>query len=765
VHAAIRASLVAMLVGILGADMAWATDELTEHADIQLETIVVSAQKRTEELKDVPISMSVLGGEQMQQRQITSIDDLARSVPDLAITTYGNTGQSNYAIRGVSSTGGPSTLGQQTVGIYLDDVSMSTPTGASIGSTALKFFDIDRVEVLRGPQGTLYGASSMGGTIRFVSNQPDMTSLGGSVLTSLSDTEYGRLNYVAQSVLNVPLVSNTLALRVGVQVTQDSGWITANDPLTGSTTPHSNKENSDVVRVSLKYQSDDGSLTIVPTVFMQRFNAYGTNLFEPGTHFETTYYSPNESTDKVFIPNLTVQKDLGWADLTSATSYFWRKYDGLLDSTAGLELPVVGFPWPTPFAFPTQVTQPAEELRLASKSMQQSGLPISWIAGLYGSDSHTMVGNYLNLAGSFPAFQQALVNAYGADGAAAFGFAPFGSNLYSQFSHAKIAQYSGFGEFSYAPIQTLIGTVGLRYLVAHETADNTSGGFYNGGISSYITTIHSHALTPKFALRYVVSDTSSVYMNVAKGFRLGGTDLPVPTNTSNPVGAGCLADLQAIGLGTAPVSYKPDSIWSYELGTKSSYFGNRLSVDAAVFHIKWSDVQQDITLNSPQNCAFDFVTNAGQAKSDGVDLELRAKVTQQLTTSIAGNLTHAIITQPAPSTGASDGSWLNGVPRWTASAAGDYAVAVRAATGTANLSGHWVGPSHQGFNSTNSAFEQPSYFSLDGSVATYIEKWRLSLFAKNILNQDKALQQNLNNPQFIQTLRPRTIGISAEAKF
>jgi outer membrane receptor protein involved in Fe transport len=337
--------------------------------------------------------------------------------------------------------------------------------------------------------------------------------------------------------------------------------------------------------------------------------------------------------------------------------------------------------------------------------------------------------------------------------------------LYSQFSHAKIAQYSGFGEFSYAPIQTLIGTVGLRYLVAHETADNTSGGFYNGGISSYITTIHSHALTPKFALRYVVSDTSSVYMNVAKGFRLGGTDLPVPTNTSNPVGAGCLADLQAIGLGTAPVSYKPDSIWSYELGTKSSYFGNRLSVDAAVFHIKWSDVQQDITLNSPQNCAFDFVTNAGQAKSDGVDLELRAKVTQQLTTSIAGNVTHAIITQPAPSTGASDGSWLNGVPRWTASAAGDYAVAVRAATGTANLSGHWVGPSHQGFNSTNSAFEQPSYFSLDGSVATYIEKWRLSLFAKNILNQDKALQQNLNNPQFIQTLRPRTIGISAEAKF
>jgi iron complex outermembrane receptor protein len=761
----VAASVASLATAMLAAGVAEAAVTDTNSSDV-LETISVTAQKRTEDVKDVPISISVFSGEQLQAHQISSLDDIARSVPDLAITgigNTGNTGMANYAIRGVSSTSGPSTVGQQTVGVYLDDVSMSTPTGATVGATALKFFDVNHVEVLRGPQGTLYGASSMGGTIRFVSNEPNLLTLGGTSLATVSGTDHGGLNYVAQGVVNAPLITDTLALRVGGQITRDSGYITENDPFTGTSTPHFNEENSGVIRTSLKYVSQDGSLYILPAVYLQRVNAYGPNTFIPGTHFSADYYVPQVSRDDVFIPSLTIQKDFGWASITSASNYFSRNYTGTIDGTANLEQPAFGFAWPTPFQLPTKVTQVAEELRLTSKSMQESGLPISWIAGTYAASNHTTLGNFLNIAGDYSAFQQQLINALGADAASAI--STFGTNLYSQVSHARITQYSGFGEFSYSPVKPLVATAGVRYLVAHETADNASDGFYNGGPSSYSQKTNSHAVTPKIALKYSIDDSTSVYGNVVKGFRLGGTNLPVPTDPTTGVGAGCQADLQAIGLSAAPLSYQPDSIWSYELGAKSSLFGNRVAVDAAAFHIKWSQVQQDILLQAPQTCGFDFVANVGQAKSDGVDYEVRAKVTSQLTTTLAGNVTHAIITHSVAGTGASDGSWLNGVPRWTLSAGADYSLPISTVPTVFTVDGHWVGPSHLGFDPTSPIFNQPEYFVLDASVGAQFDQWRLSLFGKNVLNQNKTIQRVTNAPYYGMTVRPLTVGISLDTSF
>jgi outer membrane receptor protein involved in Fe transport len=218
-------------------------------------------------------------------------------------------------------------------------------------------------------------------------------------------------------------------------------------------------------------------------------------------------------------------------------------------------------------------------------------------------------------------------------------------------------------------------------------------------------------------------------------------------------------------LSAAPLSYQPDSIWSYELGAKSSFFGNRVAVDAAAFHIKWSQVQQDILLQAPQNCGFDFVANVGQAKSDGVDYEVRAKVTPQLTTTLAGNVTHAIITHSVAGTGASDGSWLNGVPRWTLSAGADYSLPISTVSTLFTVDGHWVGPSHLGFDPTSPIYNQPEYFVLDASVGAQFDKWRLSLFAKNVLNQNKTIQRVTNSPYYAMTVRPLTVGVSLETSF
>ena len=185
-----------------------------------LNQVVITAQKRKEDVRKVPLSVSVVSGEAMQDNHINDITDLTRSVPNLSFSTQAGAGLGTLEIRGVSSQ-----AGSATVSIYLDDVSLTTRNLYSQGTAEPRFFDLDRVEVLRGPQGTLYGASSLGGTIKFISKQPDPKRYSGSAYTELSSTSHGATNYVAQAVLNVPLVKDNTALRIGVQSGHDSGYI------------------------------------------------------------------------------------------------------------------------------------------------------------------------------------------------------------------------------------------------------------------------------------------------------------------------------------------------------------------------------------------------------------------------------------------------------------------------------------------------------------------------------------------------------------
>ena len=730
----------------------------------QLDVIYVSARKQAENLRDVPISISMLGGEQIREQQIMGLEDVSRYVPDLSIRSYGTSGLSQFAIRGVSSAAGSSIPGQETVGIYLDEVSMSTPTGVSVGTTALKFFDLDHVEVLRGPQGTLYGASSMGGTIRLVSNQPEMSSYSSYINTTMSATERGGFNYLAEGVVNIPLLTDSLSLRVGAQRSQNSGWITVNDRFAGTTTPRANEETSDAIRASLRLLSAGHSLEVIPSVFLQRVHSHGTNEFEPDTHYLADYYSRNDLLDETRVASLTVHEDFGWAELTSSTSYFWRRFRGDLDFTATFTRPAIGLAWPTPFLLPTQVTQPSEELRLASKPMQESGLPIAWIAGIYSADNRTTLGNYLDLGGDFSAFTSQYNATYGPSALDSLGLRPFGNELYTQLTHAGFFQNSIFGELYYSPLTQLTATVGLRYLVAKESNDTTSGGWFTGATTSSNTRGRNHALTPKFAIRYSIGDRGAVYVNAAKGFRLGGINLPVVNDPQTVVGAACLADLRAIGLQSAPLNYQPDSLWSYELGARSNFLRNRLSVDLALFHIKWSGVQQDILLEG-KGCGYDFIANAGSADSNGVDLELKAKPASGLTVTITGNITHAALTRAAPDTGTAEGDWLTSVPRWTASSGAEYNVNIASLNSTFGIRGNWVGPSHQGFDSLNPAFYMPAYFVLDSDIATHLGAWRIALFGKNLLQQDKTIQQQLTLPRYGTTIRPRTVGVSVYCKF
>jgi iron complex outermembrane receptor protein len=768
---------------ILVSGMVEAADESSTSSDV-LETIVVTAQKRSEDLKDVPISIDVLSGAQLQQQQITSLDDLARAVPDLANAgpTGGTApGQGNYEIRGVSGAGTFTAIGQATIGTYLDDISTTVPTGAGVGATELKLFDLDHVEVLRGPQGTLYGASSMGGTIRFISNQPDLNNFGGSALTEVSDTQHahGSLNYVEQGVLNLPISTGVLAVRLGVQYSQQAGYIDVESPYdTGQITYKGlNDDRSTVFRASIKYQSPDSDLVILPSIYILRETFGGDSQYDPNPPTPALtipqFITPT-SFDNVTLPSLTIEKSVFGATLTSASSYFQRDSDHSVDGTEELETAVAPA-WPTSFALPNTVHQFSEELRLTSKSMKESGLPISWVGGIYLADLVDNTYAISNFLGNLNNFDQLLINSGDSYLIPQLKTYPGGNDLFSQYTHYQLYQTAVFGEFSYSPFAHFTATAGLRESISHEAVTEYVGGYFqwfgnNGGTVVEPGSARSHTLAPKFALRYDFSDNVSVYANAVEGFRLGGANGPVPLST------GCLYSLHQIGLNSAPLSYAPDTLWSYELGTKSSFFSNRLSVDASAFYITWNKVQQGITVPGTVTdpCGSGFVGNAGDAVSDGVDVDLHAKVTTHLTLGVAGNVTHAIITQPAPFTGTTYGSHLLGVPGWATTVSANYSAPL---TGT--LSGFldadmdWVGRSYGVFDPTASGYDFPAYGRLNVRAGIAFGNVQLSLFAKNALNEDKDIQPG--QYPFLTpagtvfytatTLTPRTVGISASVKF
>ena len=191
------------------------------------EQVVVTSQKRREDVRKVPLSVSVISGDAIQENHVNDLTDLTRSVPNVSFSSQAGAGLSTIEIRGISSQ-----AGSATVSVYLDDVSLTTRNIYSQGTAEPRFFDIDRVEVLRGPQGTLYGASSLGGTIKFISKQPDSKTFSGNATTEVSSTSHGGTNYMAQGIVNVPLLNERIGLRLGVQSGHDSGYINQVDPST-----------------------------------------------------------------------------------------------------------------------------------------------------------------------------------------------------------------------------------------------------------------------------------------------------------------------------------------------------------------------------------------------------------------------------------------------------------------------------------------------------------------------------------------------------
>jgi iron complex outermembrane recepter protein len=768
-----------------------------------LEEIVVTAEKRNSTVQDTPISMTAISGDQLLRQGTQTVEELVGVVPGVSMRTAGP-GQTEYEMRGLGANGGSTA----TVGFYIDDTLISASAASQLGRTVIDpdLFDLNHVEVLRGPQGTLYGAGSMGGTIKLVTNSPKLGSFEGAASVSVSQTASGGgTNGGGNLMLNIP-IGDSAALRVVMTDRYISGWIdrkvVADFPFpTGfgtcdsafyfcdrgnllnaavtQTINGSNLERFGSARAGLTVAPAD-DLKITGMLMYQRLDADGYNAYQqpPGASGGYSIYQPYDIQEPYYdafrLASITVKYSMDFAELTSATSYWSRHSVQSQDSTEGVQnvFNLTQF-IPNLFLEYDPTTQVGEELRVTSSSIG----PLQWVGGLFITDLHS---GYSAINRN-PAFANAVACAVPNSG----GNCPPGETysptnggpsanpggiLYSADNPNVAKQQAIFGELSYKLNSDLKLTSGLRFFKfdVSNTGYAVGAGTASGNDTPTLGSAHGSGsgVLPKVNLSYTPTSDLTIYGTVAKGARPGGVNLPIPLSTSSYYYCG--AGSGSTYLNAEQSYYGSDHIWSYEIGEKARFADRRISVNADIFYVKWINIQQEFILS----CGYLFNTNAGDAKSYGPELELSAKLTDRLTATLSGAYTQAYINDPAHNPGLyiAPGTRINDIPRYTADLSIDYETIIAYDyRGIARINVTLVGPlSDIGYYRETLS----PYALVDGRAGITRHAWSAFLFGTNLTNKRAAL--TIDNSIFawqqpdltrITTNQPRTIGIEYQTRF
>jgi len=777
----------------------------------KIEEIVVTSQKRSENVRKVPLSVSVLSGKLIKADHITSFADLTRAVPNLSFSSQAGEGLSTLEIRGISSQ-----AGQATVAIYLDDVSLTTRNIYTEGTSEPRFLDIARVEVLRGPQATLYGASALGGTLRYISNSPKMDTWEGNVSSELSGTVHGGLNWDEQGVLNIPIAQDKAVLRLAGETGGDSGYINDINPANGALRKAGiNSNGFDDARATLLLTPNDW-LTITSTVYWQKAIARDVDAqYLALPNYETPKVVAEPGHDSVLVPSITFNADLGFANLYAITSNYERHFQRTLDSTIYdniglytcdfLGCPVDNDPpglegalskLPSETYYDNTVRQWSEEIRLVSKPYVPGENPFTWIAGLYYVDEHsTFTDNEVvnNLNQTFASY-----GVSGTDPTIISGTFPgaFNGNfVYHGLQEYDTAQYAVFGEATYHIMPTLRFTAGARYSFARDGTNSDQSNFYDYGDPGLKTAVgRFYAFTPKFALDWDINPDHTAYINISKGFRLGSENRAIAYIPAEANSFGTPSfDLKNLGLNSAPTSYGPDKLWNFEIGDKARLLGGRLMVNADFFYILWDSIAQNIPLVSS---GLDFETNAGNAKSYGFEFDSRGSLTDSLTVGLSGSYVHAtldngVFVGDTRLDGTYPGEMVPGTPNYNFDFDAKQSFELSDAVSSyARIDVPWVGPSNGNVEGPDAAtgllanpdYRRPAYITMDASLGLDYGRWSFELFGKNLTDNKKIIQRPdiqgsavpgyglvylgnfVPNTQGF-TLRPLTVGLNASLKF
>ncbi len=739
-----------------------------------LQEIVVTAEKRESTVQKTPISMTAISGADLQAQGLSDMTSVAQQVPGISFKTSGP-GQTEFEMRGLTSTGGES----PTVGFYLDDAVLTPAAMAQNGKTVIdpSLFDLNRVEVLRGPQGTLYGAGSMGGTIKLVTNQPDPHAFDANVEVIGSGTSGGGgFNHTENVMLNIPLVQDVAALRlVGTDKSID-GWIdrkvlspfppevnnstargdVANTPV-AQDFRRSNWERLQAGRASLLIQATD-RLSITAGFMHQSLTQGAPNTID-SPPLNEDHYQPFDVSepfeDKFNLYSLTGKYNFDAFQLVSATAYWDRQQNQTQDISEAMHNYIGGFfgpPASWPFLTTDTVTEAgntwfglgagsiteddytrqfSEELRLASTG---DG-PLQWLVGGYyssfGATSHVY------------SFYPDTNDGFNAD---------FGTtNLADNHRKIDIDQYAAFGEVSYLLPDHFKASVGARYYQYHSNSvTSVSGVSANGTSNPLYGLAQNSGVTPKLDLAYIPNDDTTLYGTVSKGFRPGGPNSPIPVPP-------CAAQ--------APAQFGPDSVWNYELGEKLRLFDARVQVNGAIYYEDWTGVQQQVA----PTCGFKFTANAGKATVYGAELEVAVVLVPGFVLSQNVGYTHATNSTTLPAANVVAGERLLDVPEVTANTSLSYKQPFADGKNmVARVTNSYV-DSIQDITFTRNTL--PSYDLVGLRAGVDAARWSAFLFVDNLtdkmalLGDTGALSANISILNRIATVQPRTIGVDLNFKY
>jgi iron complex outermembrane receptor protein len=764
----------ATLLGAFGApSFAAAADAAAPAADVGLAEVIVTAQRRTERLQDVPISVSVYSQATMDAQGTRDIDGLARLTPGVTFvrgSINNNSESSDIAIRGIDSTAGAATTG-----IYIDDTPIQS-RHLSFGTFSAypQLFDIDRVEVLRGPQGTLFGSGSEGGTVRFITPEPSVSDYSAYARSEFAATAHGDPSEEIGVAGGGPLIEGSLGFRASVSYRHEGGYVDRIDWHTQSVADaDSNANTTKTARLAVKWAASD-NLTITPSLYYQTRHVDDSSSWwdiRPGTvdptqgQFDATLRNGNEiaqpSTDQFTLSAVKIDWNLGSLRLVSSTSYFKRRQSAITDYSAVDRAIFLGDPYPAaavqaPGSWADDQENWTQELRLESAD---AAARVNWTTGVFYQHAK----------------ENTIENVYDPGLLGDIGLPVGDGYIYKQDPFSSLdKQIALFGQADVKITDRFKVTLGLRVSKADFVGQANYSGFVVGPPVSSSASITEHPVTPKIGFNYQFDADNLLYATVAKGYRIGG---------ANPA-IGQFCDFTPYGLTGVPPQYSSDSVWSYELGTKNTFDDRRLLLNASVYFIKWNNIQQNVALP----CGFQFTDNLGAAQSRGFDLQTEYKLNDALTVGGTFGYTNAdytqtvFATQVAAETAGSfsivqDGNHLPGAP-WTLAlfgqvnfplmsthgyVRGDYQYSAKQTSVTAAQD-----PANGGLPGAFPPIPSTAFTSL--RAGTRWAGFDVSLFAQNLFDTQPKLSvvnnSGVESPLFQAiTWRPRTIGVTATYRY
>ncbi|MDR3513369.1 MAG: TonB-dependent receptor [Caulobacteraceae bacterium] len=760
----------------------------------QVTQVVVTASRRGEQnVQNTPMAIDAYSGRTLQRLNVQSLQDLSKIDPSLSIQSFG-ANQQQVIIRGISSTTG------QTAGIYVDEAPLEGGFNANLlgdNTPGLELHDIDHVEVLKGPQGTLFGAGSMSGTVRVITNQPKLDVYEGSVEASAASIDGGNALFDGNAALNIPLVKDQLAARLAVWGDNGGGFI---DQTIGSTT-RSNVNDQHVYggRFSFLWQPTDrfsltGSVNYqhVKVDGAQSWTQYIGPLYDSGPNAGKELgpypaYQNHSPTREPYrsdytLGTLTGRYDLGFGKIIASGSYGHKDELELIDtspSDCANSLCYGAFGFPGVFSAHSQFTNYTAEVRFSSDFKG----PFQLVSGVYYEhDALIYDGAVINsnlATGVAPCDTYAACKAAGLL-VAGHPFDPASPVEFANEDRFNVNQYAFYAQGDYKILSNLTATVGIRYFMADlrdeqinqqdisPTFDNNGncvGGYVCGVVTTpYVSSrssTHESQPTYNFSLLWKATDNISLYVRAASGFRIGGINE-----------AATIASQEGIPV---PSAYQPDSLWDYEGGIKFYAMERKLYVDLAVYHIDWSGEQEDALAAGVYN----YTLNVGKSEINGLELSSTFHPIAGLT--LQGSVTYvdAYLATDLPASVVDAGTLGRAgdrspfVPRYTASAVAEYEHTLAGdVLGYGQVSVSYRSSEYSALEAsaagqaTNYYTKLPAYTLVDLKAGVRFDNYDVSLFANNVANTvaEVGAKAALDGIRIFPA-RPRTVGVRVAAHF